>query len=209
MFIINSLYKILKMSRGVLDRTYSSIAIQSSKNTIWKTTRRNGDFVAGVLAALFLATRQVRDTFGASRRAYHLVLDKTTKLSSYDDQMDVLDSYIASTRDKPTWKDEPLGKRYGWWICNENSGRATCILYQFNSTDFVEGFMTICDEVLGVDFRDYVRGLPFSIEDGQRVEYNVDGYDLEPYQYTEKQLAAPQPFSSYMFEDSGNKHDYV
>jgi hypothetical protein len=72
-------------------------------------------------------------------------------------------------------------KRFNWWIGRPRNPEYT--LYSFISSEFIQGFISICD-AFGVDFRDYIYGLPFKYNPRtkERLYYRIEGYDIAPIQ---------------------------
>lgn len=71
----------------------------------------------------------------------------------------------------------PTDDHYGWWIKDVTSDKY--LLYQFKTNDFIQGFISSLNQI-GKDFRDYIGGNPFKIINGIKIEYSVEGYDIEP-----------------------------
>jgi hypothetical protein len=71
----------------------------------------------------------------------------------------------------------PHNEWFGWWIRAPNDLRYA--LYSFPTPDFIQGFISMCN-AFGVDFRDYVYGLPFKYNHETRevTYYQIEGYDI-------------------------------
>lgn len=70
----------------------------------------------------------------------------------------------------------PKPGEFGLWM---NSGiRFLYSLYTFRKASFFQGIITIC-HAFGVDFRNYIFGLPFDVKGNQ---YALSGYVMTPYQ---------------------------
>lgn len=89
---------------------------------------------------------------------------------------------------------------YGWWIRDylEYS------LYQFQTVDFIQGFISICN-AFEVDFRDYIAGPPFQSDNkGNNIPYNIIGYDIEPFNPPVRIPGPPEPFYTDAHEVDGD-----
>ena len=70
----------------------------------------------------------------------------------------------------------PKPGRYGLWM---HSGKKYYYsLYTFRKSSFFQGIISICNS-FGVDFRNYIYGLPF---DGEGNQYALHNYIMTPYQ---------------------------
>lgn len=70
----------------------------------------------------------------------------------------------------------PQSGQYGLWM---NSGRRFYYsLYTFRKSSFFQGIISICN-AFGVDFRNYIFGLPFDRDGNQ---YALSNYVMTPYQ---------------------------
>jgi hypothetical protein len=59
--------------------------------------------------------------------------------------------------------------------------------------DGVQGFISICN-AFDVDFRDYIIGTPFKYIQNTIVNYQIEGYDIEPFN---SEIRIPAPIGAY------------
>ena len=65
--------------------------------------------------------------------------------------------------------------KFWWFILNPKAG--TYFVVDFGTPEFIQGFISIT-QAFGVDFRNYVHGLPFKVRDGQKEFYQIQGYHI-------------------------------
>ena len=82
-------------------------------------------------------------------------------------------NYIMGVLPIDVGKYKINNNNYGWWIkVSDNSYN----LYEFNSYDFITGFIEAFKSTENKDFRDYIYGPPMN-KTGNF--YHVKGYDIE------------------------------
>ena len=96
-----------------------------------------------------------------------------------------------------------------WWISTDGNNEEYG-LYSFGDASFIEGFIYICD-VLGIDFRFFALGPPFTIElcPGRKFcKYTfltVSGYDIPPFPSNNDSI---EPFFTNAYEADASGVDY-
>jgi len=93
-----------------------------------------------------------------------------------------------------------------WWISYPLTGD-TYELYSFNSAEFVQGFISMCN-AFNVDFRDYILGSPFKYVTQEPTYYQVEGYDIEPIPRPKRE-APVGPFYTAQYEADPNAEDFM
>ena len=106
-----------------------------------------------------------------------------------------------------TTYERPLDNSFGWWILNLLEDKYT--LYTFITVDFIQGFISACN-AFGVDFRDYILGLPFTYRKGIRdpIYYSIETYDIQPIPFPKK-TAPVGAFYTATYEADPNGEDYI
>src|SRR5436853_3777245 len=134
------------------NKIYRSIVIYKKNDTnLYINRSLKGDVVAGMLAGAIIKF----DTIDS------LLIDNI----NVDNIPLTLEEYIIITRFEPSDIYKPDNGYYGWWI---SKNAELYYLYQFQNTDFIRGFISICQSY-NVDFRDFIAGLPFKYINNEKV----------------------------------------
>jgi hypothetical protein len=124
-----------------------------------------------------------------------------------DNKYDVDSSYLlahnASINNYEIYK--PESGAMAWWIINGDGGYT---VYTFTNGDFINGVIK-AGEQLNKDFRDYILGAPYGFdEQGKRINYNVEGYDILPYTNKSRVSAPIGPFYTGSIEEDAYGVDW-
>ncbi len=164
------------MNRDGLSITQNGVIIWSNKGII------SNDYVAGTLvgARNILLDRKDNNKYDANIKDEHVSFDL---LNNQKYVMTMTDYILDSAKEDDIINrriiNYPMGTSLGWWIQKSSDGEY--YLYMFGSSDFIQGFIDICD-FFEVDFRDYILGTPFIYNDQTKMfeYYYITGYDVEP-----------------------------
>lgn len=66
--------------------------------------------------------------------------------------------------------NKEIDNLFFWWILDPKTDKY--ILYKFRSPEFIQGFISILKS-FGLDFHQYVNGLPFKIKDNNQIFYEI------------------------------------
>jgi len=148
---------------------------------IWSMEINDIELVAGILAAGLGIMDDLNN--GTSGITYYI--DSNTDVSDFRlinsiSEEEIPNNTCNKIKCNPQGVCNILGcpepGQYGLWM---NSGtRFYYSLYSFRKPSFFQGIITICN-AFGVDFRNYIFGLPF---DGDGNQYALAGYVMTPYQ---------------------------
>lgn len=184
------------------NQQYKSLALTQKRISLWMIEGLlSGDLIAGLVAGINVMFSYIF----AQGQQYNGETIVVTKLDGSMIYNPMLGNHIATTMmaiplDFNKYSPDP--ELYGWWIKGENK----YTLYQFETMDFIQGFISACD-IFEVDFRDYIIGLPFKVENKVKVDYIIEGYDIEPF--TGTRIPAPMgPFYTGGFEDDPDAVDF-
>jgi len=190
----------MKYFIGVIDKVDDAV--------VWSNTYDNRDYVAGVLTGGLLIVAN-------SEKYTWFMFDDNVPIipinflqSNYLIYTDVPSQILNKFRSD---NDTPV-----WWINSINQGNQiipsnTYDLFQV-SDDFIFGFIDIM-EIFTEEFRNFVYASPFKITGDDIVTYNIEGYDLIPFNKFDKsdksnksddRLAPVTPYYSYISEN-----DYI
>lgn len=189
----------------------------------WNIERKmSGDLVAGLFIALSMLIDFMKNNgnIPGGHRGVELFLDDGTEsfffhfgqtemeaqthynLSMGAEEFTDIDDIIFGFR-----VPSPLEDMFGWWISTGNGDRDFFYLYTFRTPEFIQGFISMCD-AFNVDFRDFILGNPFKINNGVRTDYNIEGYDIEPIPRF-RRPAAVAPFYTERNEADPGAVDYM
>lgn len=140
------------------------------------------DFVAGLIIGFYICIQDLEIHHGYERDNFINVGWNTGSLLilfNPDSFNQKLSEYIIRERYLFTdWNHyRPNEGKYGWWL-REETNMVKYRIYQFESLDFIQGFITAM-QAFSVDFRQYVLGPPFQIINGKKVAYTIEGYDID------------------------------
>lgn len=152
--------------------------IRKNEKFYWEMTGLDSkSLVIGLLSAATTFLRDVHD------KDFVLVLRKKSGESFDVRDLDDLDEINENPLEHEFSTEEqieniyPTTTNYGIWI-DRYGRRKNFDFVGFNQADkFMQGFISMCN-AFKVDFRHYILGPPF---DRDGLEYNVVGYDIEPY----------------------------
>lgn len=137
---------------------------KSNNIPIWTLQINDLELIAGMLAAGMGIMADLND--------YYL-----------DSDADVSDFRLSNGISEEDLNENSIDKlspnQYGIWM--NSSQRFKYNLYGFRTPRFLQGVITICNN-FGVDFRNYVYGLPFDMYGNLEV---LSGYVMNPYQYAQ------------------------
>lgn len=145
-----------------------TIKLFRNETVIWQFNLPDPAVAAGALAAGI----SIMDDMNAdSQNAQHYSLDTDADVSEFLRVRDVLE---ADIRDH-TCGHIGLGE-YGLWM--KGKERFLYNLYGFSDAQFIQGVISMC-HAFGVDFRNYLYGFPFDIDNKQ---YALADYVMAPDQ---------------------------
>lgn len=148
----------------------------------------SGDLVAGLLVGVNILLDDLRANHEYGRHYNHTVqlirddnmsteIDLTT-LGMYEY---ALLEYIWDIEDQEDGPEETTYYRAGYfiWRLKDFNFIYDSLLYTFRTPEFIQGFISMCNG-FGVDFRQYVLGLPskYERETDTITYYSIEGYDL-------------------------------
>jgi hypothetical protein len=74
-------------------------------------------------------------------------------------------------------------------------------IYKFSTTDFIDGFITVFN-YFNKDFRDYIVGLPYTInDDNEKQSFTIDGFDIPEETTVVFQPAPVYPFYTGSYQE--------
>ena len=141
------------------------LAEVGSDNHIWSHQDDNLERVAGILAAGI----GIVDDLNEDRKGEYYI-DSSADVSSFRKVSSITaDEITAYSCNRLT------ERQYGLWM--KSNKRFYYSLYAFETESFFQGIISVCSS-FGVDFRNYIYGLPF---DGHGNQYALDGYVMTQY----------------------------
>lgn len=220
-------------------RIYDSFVFSEStdpNNSLWILHGPlSSDLVAGLLIAFVIIISKVQLPIAYRieivRRDEILTFD-TLFPHSFDDMRKEYLVYDNIPESELTRYIIPSGY-YGWWI-EDFSQRSQPVnlmpalnlpgglsplgpisnpkmytLYKFKTPEFTQGFISMFNSI-NLDFRDYIRGPPFSIDrqTNRMIPYNIEGYDIEPFAEPKRVTAPVGAFYTGSFEADATGEDY-
>lgn len=150
------------------------------KNPLWSMEINDIELVAGILAG----SAGIIDDLNYETKGITYYIDSDADVSNFRLVNSIPEEEIpGNTCGKIACSNGtcnvlgcPEPGQYGIWM---NSGKKFHYsLYAFRKASFFQGIVTICN-AFGVDFRDYIFGLPFDAEGNQ---YALSGYVMTSYQ---------------------------
>lgn len=187
---------------------YDTVTYIRRNKIIWSISGPfTGDMVAGIVTGLTALTQgtinysiQITSQNNIleyyNRRTYNICL--ANYYIGFDSYVNIVNRNpmdaphgIASTTFVNNSILHPRHNQTGWWIKYDMSVDE---LYSFQSNDFVQGFIHVCN-VFNLDFRDYIVGPPFKYDPitRQYIFESIEGYDIEPIPSPKK----PAPIGAY------------
>jgi hypothetical protein len=181
---------------------YQNLSVYRDDNILWSIPGPlSGDLTAGLSVATITV---IHDLYkGYSEDTYIEIIDQNgdsiiadlydrTQYEMLINNYEIVGSYpieiIANIH--------PEDNHYGWWIPEHDtiSGIEVVLysLYSFATLDFVQGFISACS-AFDVDFRDYSAGTPFTYHDHKITNYDIQGYDIAPFNIIARIPAATGP----------------
>lgn len=133
---------------------------------VWSLQLDNPELVAGMLAA----GMGIMDDLNFEQNTSYYI-DSDADVSLFRRVTEVTEDKILSSMCGVLKSGE-----YGLWM--KGGKRFYYSLYIFHTPAFFQGVVTICN-AFGVDFRNYIYGLPF---DGNGNQYAFGGFVMTPYQ---------------------------
>lgn len=157
----------------------------------------SGDFIAGLLVGMRILMTDILNKRIKSRYSIYVVKKKfSIHINILDLQglINILHNYIVVDNIEDNNIDiyTTSAEHIGWWI--RSSINNLYNLYKFTQSDFIQGFITICNS-LQIDFRDYIAGHPFSVDkDNNKIFYDIIGYDIDLFNPPQKTPQQLEPF---------------
>ena len=146
------------------------------RSPIWSIEVNDIELVAGMLAGGL----GIMDDLNYETKGITYYLDSDADVSEFRLINAISEEEIPNNMCKNKYDNERKicigNNEYGIWM---NSGiRFLYSLYRFKKASFFQGIISICN-AFGVDFRNYIFGIPFDINGNQ---YVLSGYVMTPYQ---------------------------
>jgi len=193
------------------DHTYHRVQLEERTSdghvVLWELTGPfDGDFVAGVVAGIYILLKDSVINYGAEskhRISAHIDGDASASIyvpvgddAAYRVAMAPYLGHVGVSGDAiPEYQAPPDG--YAWWLRDQT----LYDMYVFSDPEFPQGFISVCDS-FEVDFRDYIAGPPFSLDPqtGENVPLIITGYDIAPFRPEPILAAAPAPYYTMIIE---------
>lgn len=150
----------------------------------WSIEELSGDLVAGLLVGINLLIDDIIPNGEDTLRENIIRIDYGNSVIGHNLHEkgieNILRNYIAENVQYNEivnkTVDLPITNDFLWWLPNLVDN--TFILYKFQTPEFIQGFISTCNG-FNVDFRDYILGPPFKVNDqGQEIYYDIQGYDI-------------------------------
>lgn len=162
-------------------KVYGSFSLLKNDKIIWSLDSSfTDDLISGMILALI--------TLNISKDTNFEVIEpfKNLKINLADRESlnKILEPHIIvsnkSLSEFELYNPDP--GNYGLWVISPeysiNTQDKYYSLYQFKTTSFIQGFISICNN-FSTDFRDYIYDLPFRyvFDSNTLIKYNIEGYD--------------------------------
>jgi len=158
-----------------------------------------GDLIAGLLAAISCLP-------DSNRYIVTIIKDnRSTIIYINQDNKRFMNKYIVAetTNSSDLFKYNVEDQYYGWWLKDIETYK----LYQFQATDFIQGFISICT-FFDMDFRDYIAGPPFITSNNISSSVMIEGYDIEEFNPAIRIPAPISPYYTNIHEADATGEDY-
>jgi len=149
-----------------------SFSLLKNDKLVWKLCSSfTDDLFSGMILALITISRDYVVKIQKSSKILNLNLRDKDSINKE------LDSYIIALDKSPSdfYLYNPDPNNYGLWVLQENT---LYNLYQFKTPEFMQGFISICNN-FSTDFRDYIYSVPFKyiFDSNTLIKYDIEGYD--------------------------------
>lgn len=157
------------------DKVYDYIEYSYDFVTEW---RLNGplsaDLVAGLVLGLHVGLIEVINRPGINRlEIFSPPRERITIDPTVVDDLDIVLNRYLIAYEKILNNDHWIGPNwYGIWF-NDVIHTNNYHLFTFQTPEFIQGFISACN-AFNIDFRTYIAGLPFTIENGKKVAYTIE-----------------------------------
>lgn len=157
------------------DEHYSKISFDAYQEIQWSIYGPfSGDLLAGLVLGLYVMSEIIE-------RTYRVRLDSGIVVPEleyiiFDEIWNVLEHYIENRTENENIEEFQLSGTFDlffWWISDPGTNKS--FLVNIVTPKFIQGFISIMI-AFGVDFRNYVHGLPFKLVHGIKKYYEIQGY---------------------------------